>query len=45
MIPIGVESDGPIEELLVGVVNLQVVLGGHDIMVILPVLDLPQMLL
>jgi len=45
MIPIGVESDGPIEELLVRVVNLHIVLGGHHIMVILPVLDLPQMLL
>jgi len=45
MIPIGVELDGPIEELLVSVVNLDVVFRGHYIMVSLPVLNLSQVLL
>ena len=43
MIPIRIEFDGSIEELLEVVVNLNIVLGGHDVVVALPVFDLSQM--
>lgn len=39
MIAIGVKSDGPIEVLLVGLMHLHVVLRGHHVVVVLPVLD------
>lgn len=39
MISIGIQSDGPIEVLLVGMVHLHVVLGSHHVVVVLPVLD------
>ena len=38
MIAIGIQSDGPIEVLLVGMVHLHVVLGSHHVVVVLPVL-------
>ena len=45
MISIRVELDGAIEKLLVSVMNLHVVLRGHDVVIALPILDLFQVLL
>ena len=45
MIPIWIKSNGSIEELLVCSVNLFIVLGGHHVMIFLPINNFENMIL
>ena len=45
MVAVWVKTDGPVEELLIGVMNLDVILWRHHVVIRLPVFYLGQVLL